>query len=541
MSAAPQTPPTSTATASGSAASASAGSVSGSAGTKDRVNNTYASNFGIPTGIKLEQFDGSDWVNWSGIMEAILTLHEADDLLRFRSAPTNVPSLEWESVQRRVKAYLRLYIKPDVYSLIASATDLPTFKDKWDKLKDTYGGASGSTTAFNLWRQLTQATLDDSTPMAQQLAKINETREALSNVSMGITDNQFCLILLHALPNSYEVLASTILASGGPDKLKHSEIITQILNEEGHRSGSSSSLNVAKAAPIKSAKGKKQDHSNLTCHYSNRKGHIKPDCHKKKQDEKESASGSKAANTHVAVLTSASIEEIKEDLTVSLYAAQKDAWLIDSGATHHITPHASDFKDYTKIKGAVRLGDKSEVAQEGIGSVTIKSSEGYTITLSNMLHVPLVNTRFIAVSALEIKGGEVLFAKGRAKILIGGKIIASGIRDHKLYWLNAAPISDLNHAKSVSTSLQIWHQHMEHMSHSALRVHGPKALKGLDIDETTVAPPVCHGCELGKSTHQPFPGSAKKACRILEIVHSDLAGLMCYDHGLEDLFFLLLL
>ena len=121
--------------------------------------------------------------------------------------------------------------------------------------------------------------------------------------------------------------------------------------------------------------------------------------------------------------------------------------MIDSGATHHITPHASDFKNYTKIKGAVRLGDKSEVAQEGIGSITIKSSEGYTITLSNVLHVPSVNTRFIAVSALETKGGEVSFANGRAKILIGGKIIASSIRDHKLYWLNAAPISNLNHAK----------------------------------------------------------------------------------------------
>jgi len=144
--------------------------------------------------------------------------------------------------------------------------------------------------------------------------------------------------------------------------------------------------------------------------------------------------------------------------------------MIDSGATHHITPHASGFKDYTKIKGAVRLGDKSEVAQEGIGSVTIKSSEGYTITLSNVLHVPSVNMRFIAVKrALEIKGGEVLFAKGRAKILIRGKIIASSIRDHQLYWLNAAPISDLNHAKSVSTSLQIWHQRHGTMSHSALR------------------------------------------------------------------------
>jgi transposase InsO family protein len=200
--------------------------------------------------------------------------------------------------------------------------------------------------------------------------------------------------------------------------------------------------------------------------------------------------------------------------------------MLDSGATHHITPHISDFASYSKIKGVVRLGDKSTVDQAGIGSVTIKSPEGYTITLNDVLHVPLVNTRFIAISALEAKGAEVIFASGRAKILISGKMIASGRRDQKLYWLDAAPISDLNHAQSVSTSIHIWHQRMGHISHSALRAHGPKALKGLDIDESTVAPKVCYGCELGKSTRQPFPGSAKKTSRILEIVHSDLAGPM---------------
>ena len=54
---------------------------------------------------------------------------------------------------------------------------------------------------------------------------------------MGVTDIQYCLILLHALPTSYEVLASTILASGTPATLKHAEITARILNEEGHCSG----------------------------------------------------------------------------------------------------------------------------------------------------------------------------------------------------------------------------------------------------------------------------------------------------------------
>jgi hypothetical protein len=90
---------------------------------------------------------------------------------------------------------------------------------------------------------------------------------SLANASMGITDIQFCLILLHTLPASYEVVATTILASGTPSVLSHSEIIVCILNEEGRHASSSPLLNVARAAPIKSAGKGKKDHSGLTCDY----------------------------------------------------------------------------------------------------------------------------------------------------------------------------------------------------------------------------------------------------------------------------------
>ena len=285
-----------------SSVAADSESTSKPAGATTRIAQAYNTTFGMPSGIILNQFDGSDWSNWSGILEALLTLHEAEDVFTVTSAPSGVDKDEWDSIQRRTKAYLRLYVKPDVFSLVASDTDFPTFKDKWDKLKQVYGGATGSTTIFNLWIQLTQARLDDSQPMTSQLAKLNEARVNLSNASMGVTDTQYCLILLNALPSSYEVVATTILASGAPSSLSHSEIIARILNEEGRRSGPSAALYLARA-PIKSdGKKKRKDHSNLTCHYCNIKGHIQPDCRKKKQDEsaaadntEEESSGSKSS------------------------------------------------------------------------------------------------------------------------------------------------------------------------------------------------------------------------------------------------------
>src|SRR5258707_5012850 len=397
----------------------------------------------MPSGIKLSQFDGSDWSNWSGILEALLTLHEAEDVFALKMAPSRVDKGEWDSLQRRTKAYLCLYVKPNIFSLIASDAKFPTFKDKWDKLKEVYGGATSSTTIFNLWIQLTQACLDNSQPMTSQLAKLNEARVNLSNASMGITDIQYCLILLNALPSSYEVVATTILTLGAPSMLSHTEIIARILNEEGRHSGNLAALNAAHA-PIKSdGKKKRKDHSNLTCHYCNKKGHIQPDCRKKKQDDspnkkEERSSGSKAANTHILVPTTASTEEVNDDLTAALYAADaKPCWMMDSGATHHITPCQSDFKDYSLVKGTICLGDKSTVDQIGVGTIVFKSPQGYKITLSNVLHVPAVKMRFMSTCALTQKGASVTFDQRAFKIVHKKCCVATGYLKDNLYWLDA--------------------------------------------------------------------------------------------------------
>jgi gag-polypeptide of LTR copia-type len=500
------------------------------------VNNAYNAMFGMPSGIRLEQFDGSGWENWSGILEAILTLHEAKDVFTLTKPPTDVDQSNWDSVQKRTKAYLRLYVKQDVYSLIASDMEFPTFKDKWTRLKETYSGASGSTTVFNQWRMLTQAQLDDVQPMALQLAKINEARVALANASMGVTNNQYALILLHVLPASYEVAASTILASGPPNSLKHSKIIAHIINKEGRQSGTSgSSLNAAKAAPIKSS-SKKKDHSGLTCHYCNKKGHIKPDCHKKKKDEaekkkKEAASsgrGNKAANAHVLEPTTTTMVEVGDNnISVSLYAAAKPRWMMDSGATHHITPHRSDFKDYTLIKGTVHLGDKSTADQIGVGTAIFKSPQNTEISLSNVLHVPDMHTCFLSTGAICDKDAKIVFDNKGFQIIKDQKHVATGYWEDKLYWLDGSTVSLNAHTRSATAPLHIWHQHMGHMSHAAIEKYGPSALKGLNLDRSdTTIPSICAGCEAGKSTQKPFPTSIKKSDQILDIVHSDLAGPM---------------
>ena len=154
---------------------------------------------------------------------------------------------------------------------------------------------------------------------------------------MGVSDTQYCFILLHTLPDFYKMLTSTILALNNLDNLYLSDIVTYIQNEEGHRNGRSTSLNAI--IPIKgkgngrASSSKKEKHANITCHLCNKKGHIKPNCWKRKKDEadrkkmdKKSGYGIKAVNSYV-VETTASIQEVN-DISVSL------AYACGSSYTH---------------------------------------------------------------------------------------------------------------------------------------------------------------------------------------------------------------
>ena len=247
------------------------------------------------------------------------------------------------------------------------------------------------------------AQLDDQSPLAPQLAHLNEACVKLANANMGVSDIQYSLILLNTLPKSYKVVASTLLASGLATSLKYSEITAHILNEEGRKSGPTASLNLA-SAPVKTSKKKNKDHSNLICHYCKFKGHIQLNCQKKKKDEavekkrkeeeSKAESSKKAANLHVLIPTTASIEEVNEsEMEFALYTVECEHWMMDSGVTH---PFKSDFADYAPCQGAVSLGDKSSVKQIGVGSVIFKTSQVTQLTWTSVLHIPELKTCFLS-------------------------------------------------------------------------------------------------------------------------------------------------
>ena len=311
------------------------------------------------------------------------------------------------------------------------------------------------------------AQLDDQSPLAPQLVHLNEACVKLANANMRVSDIQYSLILLNTLPKSYKVVASTLLASGLATSLKYSEITARILNEEGRKSGPTASLNLA-SAPVKTSKKKNKDHSNLICHYCKFKGHIQLNCQKKKKDEaaekkrkeeeSKAESSKKAANLHVLIPTTASIEEVNEsEMEFALYTVKCEHWMMDSGVTH---PFKSDFADYAPCQGAVSLGDKSSVKQIGVGSVLFKTSQGTQLTWTSVLHIPELKTCFLSTRVLVQRGATVLFDQGPFKSLLMSNALHEGIwKTTYIGWMLPRPLSMHIHDMQMflyTSSINAW-------------------------------------------------------------------------------------
>ncbi len=288
----------------------------------------------------IETLDGSNWPTWSSCITALFRMNGLKNHIT-EEKPAVDPDKDWDAKQEIILGVLEMYCQKDVWTSVCDDSKFTSCKAKWDELKRIYGGIR-SMSSFNTWVALTSTALDESTPMLPQLQKLNDACITLENHDMKIKDLQYCFILIKALPESYSAVASTILATGEPKDLSPQKIQDRILNEEGRRSGASASLN--KIAPIKKY-GDKPDKSKVKCFYCQKLGHKRNECHKKKKDEETEKHGKgngaqKSVNAHTAT-----IEEIdnNEDLPVSLYAATQLRWMVDSSATHHMTPHRSDF------------------------------------------------------------------------------------------------------------------------------------------------------------------------------------------------------
>jgi hypothetical protein len=130
-------------------------------------------------------------------------------------------------------------------------------------------------------------------------------------------------------------------------------------------------------------------------------------------------------------------------LAYSSTHADHEAWLVDLGASFHMTPHREWFCEYERYDGDnVFLGDDSTTRIIGRGKVKLRLIDGRIRTLPGVLHILGLDINLIYVRKMDDAGVKTIFEKETCKMVRGEMVLPKGVRFGTLYKLQGSTISD---------------------------------------------------------------------------------------------------
>ena len=244
--------------------------------------------------------------------------------------------------------------------------------------------------------------------------------------------------------------------------------------------------------------------------------------------QKPTNTNKKSANTNEGE-TTAIVSNVEVLFTVSmedacLYTSSNNIdWILDSGASHHVTPSKDNFVTYNPGDyGRVHLGNNHFCKIVGVGDVQIRTKDGQDIFLKQVRHIPEMCMNLISVGQLDDDEWFKTFGNNSWKICKGAMVMARGPKIGTLYILKSTTEKSNVALAKEEISTDLWHKCLGHMNEKGLKIIAGKSLlpslKSYNLD-------LCEHCIYGRQRRVSFLKSGhERKTDLLELVHSDVFG-----------------
>ncbi|KAI9917738.1 hypothetical protein PsorP6_013129 [Peronosclerospora sorghi] len=132
----------------------------------------------------------------------------------------------------------------------------------------------------------------------------------------------------------------------------------------------------------------------------------------------------------------------------------KNGWLLDSGASSHMTPFRDDYISYRNISNpiAVTIADGACLNAFSVADVKMVTIDGREITVTEVLFIPNLDRRLISIPKLTSCGLGVMFGHRSCDIMKNDKLWVRVPRHGDSYHLCIVPTSLNTPAARVSGS-----------------------------------------------------------------------------------------
>jgi Reverse transcriptase (RNA-dependent DNA polymerase)/gag-polypeptide of LTR copia-type/Integrase core domain/GAG-pre-integrase domain len=496
-------------------------------------------------GFKIDKLTSSNYHTWKQKIELVLAFRELDEVV-FNIVSTNVmqdtaAAAELKKKDAKAKAVIGLTLSDEHLEHVRGAE---TAAEMWLAIKNVFQRTS-LLNKLAARRRFYTASMVDNEKILTYINRVKQLTEELKAMGVIIDDEEVAMAVLNGLPPKYDHLIVALDTMGDDTKLTLEFTKSRLMQEE-QRSDEREMRNTSRvktedAALVGNSSHKTvghiRDRSNNMCFRCNKPGHVARYCRSKVYFDNENSGyrNTKVGDTAQVVKEdrnsgdeSDSVCLIGKNIGDSKICEMK--WLIDSGASVHMTSCKDAMEEYKSIPiPNISIGDKTKLQIVGSGNVTIAIMVDERVvkcTIRNVLHVPSLGYNLLSVGAMEAKGMTASFGGGICSIFACSKKVAQGTRVGNIYMLDAA--ADTSISCTATISMETWHARLGHSNFRGIaNMISTNTITGIDPKVCKSNLSQCEACIYGKSHRIPFEHpKANRASGLLDLVHSDVCGPM---------------
>src|SRR5215475_1568408 len=528
----------------------------------------------VPTRRQVPIFDGKDYGIWSQLMLCNLEDLELRDYVTKSQADIADHKNE---LDRRAKHEIILAITPTEAKRVIHLT---TAREVWEGLKNHHQKAS-SANQFQLRFQLLNAKLKASEIIGEYSDRLRDLATQINSMTdeaASIKDQDLVLTLLNGLPDRYQMLITAMSESDKLGDLEH--VITSLKAQESREQGTDEQALFTGRGRGRGNRGNRGNRGQYrgqgrgqyrsrgqnsqrarfdgNCNYCDKYGHSEKFCYRKRDEQggnnndnnKDNKNkGGKQANNANSSQSSTkgglfyANSTANPATTTTAYLSdneEENCWLMDSGATQHMTSCKEWFRTYMEFDRPVpiKLGNNNIIYAKGKGEIGVQLQGDVanpSSTLTDILYAPNIRKNLFSIGKTMSIGNWKIILHGDGAVIMdleNNREIRSmtAFKKGNLYIINCTPEGDIQSysaRSSLDEIINLWHRRLGHIGKLSLRrMARNRSVIGLPDNIYPDENFICDDCMANKATIQPFEQRRKRASGALDLVHSDICGPM---------------
>lgn len=451
---------------------------------------------------------------------------------------------EWKANDLKALAVLAKMLSANYQSMIREAT---TALEAWEILRRFFVNQNLHN-RVQLRKRLHDFKMNDGDNLMDHLLHFDDLCLRLSAVGDSLQDDERLVILLGSLPRDYDGMIKIIEARGNVNLLEAKEMLRREYESLQRRDKEETAFN---AVGFGSGQGRRDGPGRRFVTRNNGRGSGQRSRRNQRNDgHGQLRAGARGNGSFSGRCFRCNQYGHKQDhcprrqnsddngeFVFSAADGTTEQWLLDSGASSHMTADREDFDDYRELQAPLNITVASghRLPARGVGSVKFSFDTGRVVSLRDVLHVPGLDRKLVSVNALTAKGAQVQFQNDGCDITFGGDVIGHVKKCGKLYEWRARTIcpstSDVEVARVAeqASDTELWHARLGHPSRERMGAVCVAADGVPNLYRMNAIDRLCEGCARGKMAASKFAhqsGSRVKTTGILQLIHSDVMGPM---------------